>query len=534
MTSEPPRTARRNRPDTGFRRRALGLPDPVGAPAGAPAEAAGAAPARPRLRDELAAIPDLDRSPAAPAGTGAGGSTATLEREAEPAPVVGSHGDDPGAADDDGRGSDADGPTDLGGPPRARHDRVRRVPPWRRAGFALALVALVAAIPVLASTGYELVTESRDGTEGNAGAGPNDPGYEELVTSTPTAVVVQTDADGRLVGVTFLSLGAESGGGSVIFVPVETLIANPGFGVDRLRTSYDLLADDPDAAAQQVSDRVAEILNVGIDEVIQLDDAGWSNVVEPVAPFSVDNLDTLDLGGLEVPPGPIQLGADLVGRYLGTKLPDEEEPARIARQEQVWRGWLAAVAASGREDAVPGETGSGLGLFARTLAEGSVGYATLPVDRGPGEKERYEPDEDALKQLIAEAVPAPDAAAPGSRRTVRLLNGVAPGPIPTELVQQVAALDGSVTVVGNGPSFDRGQTTIVYVDERQAAYADALKVALGAKGSVKLDREAPDTIDVTVVLGRDVLGDLPTSSTPAVPGAPAPTAGSTVPPSGEN
>lgn len=363
-------------------------------------------------------------------------------------------------------------------------------------------------IPVLVGTGYDLVTGSTDGKAGNSGAGPKDPGYEELVTSTPTAVVVQTDAEGTLVGLTFLALGSESGGGTVIFVPLDTSIPNTGFGVNRLRLAYRKGTSNPDVAAKMASSLVGKLLNVGIDEVIQLDDEGWSNAVAPVAPFGVDNLDSLDFGGIVLPAGPVELGADLVGRYIAKLQDGEGELSRLSRQEQVWRGWLRAVAASGAEDAVPGESGSGLGLFARTLADGPVSYAVLPgspVPGGPGTPEGYKPDAAKLQALVVAAVPAPDAGAVGSRRSVRLLNGVAAGPIPGELIGKVAALEGSVEVVGNGPSFGREKTTIVYTDPKQKAYAARLQRALGATGQVKLDREAPDTIDVTVVFGRDVL-----------------------------
>ena len=33
-------------------------------------------------------------------------------------------------------------------------------------------------------------------------------------------------------------------------------------------------------------------------------------------------------------------------------------------------------------------------------------------------------------------------------------------------------------------------------------------------GEARLDREAPDTVDLTIVLGRDVLGDADTEGTP--------------------
>lgn len=470
MTSEPPRPSRRIRPDASFRRQALG-----GVASEASAEGAGR----------------VSADGAEPAVRGLGASSPPpLARHTPATRSI----------------------SDQGAPPRPSRRRLTSTPPppplWRRLAFGIVLVALFASIPVLVGTGYDLVTGSTDGEEGNSGAGPKDPGYEELVTSTPTAVVVQTDAEGAMVGLTFLALGSESGGGTVIFVPLGTSIPEAGFGVDRLRLAYRKGTSNPDVAAKLVSSLVGELLNVGIDEVIQLDDEGWANAVDPVAPFDIDNLDSLDIGGVALPAGPVELGADLVGPYLGKLQEDESELSRLSRQEQVWRGWLQAVAASGRQDAVPGESGSGLGLFANTLAGGPVTYAVLPgiaLPGGPGNLEEYEPDKAQLDALVVDAVPAPDAGAVGSRRSVRLLNGVVAGPIPGDLIRKVASVEGSVEVVGNGPSFGREKTTIVYTDPKQKAYAAMLQATLGATGQLRLDREAPDDIDVTVLFGRDLL-----------------------------
>ncbi len=398
--------------------------------------------------------------------------------------------------------------------PRARPVRGRApappnpIPRWRRVGFAVVLVSLVAAIPVLARAGYELVTESTDGRAGNSGAGPGDPGYEELVTSTPTALVVETDETGRLLGVTFLALGSESGGGTVVFVPLETIVRPAGFGINSVRSAYEVGAREADDAADAVSVVTAGILNVGIDEVIQLDDRGWSELAAPVGPIPIDNLDTLDLGGFPLPAGPLELPADSVGPYLSAGVEGESELSQLARREQLWRGWLAAVAAADADGRGGDTPATGLGRYARTLAAGAVTFTTLPLTVVPaaaGAPETYDPDVAAIKDLVAGAVPAPDPAAVGSRRTVRLLNGVAAGPIPLELIRQVTALDGSVVVVGNGPSFDRAETTITYRDPALASYAEGLATELGATGAVTRASDAPDDLDVTVVFGADLL-----------------------------
>ena len=151
-----------------------------------------------------------------------------------------------------------------------------------------------------------------------------------------------------------------------------------------------------------------------------------------------------------------------------------------------------------------------------------MSYNVLPATQVPAagfEPEKFDPDEDAVRALVADAVPAPDPALVGSRRSFRLLNGVAPGPIPLDLIRQVTSVDGSVVVIGNGPNFDFERTTITYQDPAQANYAKLVQAAIGSTGKVSLDRDAPDDIDLTVVYGRDLLDPeaVPSSTTaPAV------------------
>ncbi len=394
-------------------------------------------------------------------------------------------------------------------------------PTWfRRVGFAVLLIALVASIPGLGYAGYRLVSQSTDGKQGDAGAAPADPGFEELVISTPTALLIQNDAKGVPVNLTFLSLAGDKGG-SVIFLPLDTTIPKPAFGIDRLRTAFTMTGGNHTASAQQVAYQAASVLNVGIDDVFEVDDRGWSQLVAPVAPFGLFNSDPLNLNGTAMPAGEIQIAADLVGPYLTATRDGEDDLSRFPRQQELLRAWLAAVAGSSRTDAVLGETSTGLGRFIRTLAAGDVTYNTLPgkftVDTAFGNQARYTPDNAAITDLIAEAVPAPDAAYPGSRTTVRLLNGVAAAPIPTKITRKVVAYKGTVTVVGNGPSFGRDKTTIVYANPVQRTYAQILMTALGGTGTIRLDRQAPDNVDVTVVLGRDLLGDQQATTTSTIP-----------------
>ena len=540
MTSEqPPTSTRRVRPGATARRRALGLSDD---------EVAAAPPVRESLRDSLARIPDLEPdeptvavaatalatdavgSEAVPAATPAATGTATLpdasggsfeERLAASfrTPITDpATGPDPVApavavpvADASPDSATAPSPK----PAVARSGGRPKPPMWRRIAFALALVGLVAAIPVLVYAGTQLISQSKDGNYNAESLSPTDPGYEAQVDPTPTAVAIQYDGKGMPNGVTFLALAGSDGGGAVIFLPLDTEVSEPSFGVNTLRKSYSVVADRPALARQRLASQVGRLLNVGVDEIIDLGNAGWSQLVAPVAPLKIQNPDAVALGyGVTIPAGQTTLTADQAGQYLAAANPGESDLNRLNRHEVVWTAWLKQVAASGNPNAVPGESSAGISRFATALAKGSVSYDTLPVHVPSDAPTSFRIDKQAVNELITNTVASPTAAVPGSRFTVRLLNGVSPDAIPSDLVRQVVGRGGAVTILGNGPGFGTGKTTIVYSNPAKRNLAKLLAKSLGATGAVRLDREAPDTVDLTIVLGKDILGDATGAGSP--------------------
>ncbi|HWJ62144.1 MAG TPA: LytR C-terminal domain-containing protein [Acidimicrobiales bacterium] len=395
-------------------------------------------------------------------------------------------------------------------PPEVRVPRSGRSKPpmWRRITFAIVLIGLIAAIPVLGYAGYHLVSESKDGQFTGTTLSPQDPGYEAPVDPTPTAVAIQYDDQHMPTGVTFLSLAGDEGGGSVVFVPLDTEVSEPSYGVDRLRTSYEVVADRPAVARERLASQVGRLLNVGVDEIIDLDNAGWEQLVTTVGPLTIDNPDQIDLGfGGVIPSGETTLQPGQVGPYLAATIEGESDLNRLARHEAVWTAWLDQLAESGKAEAVPGESTAGISKFAKTLASGPVTFDTLPVNSVPGLIPLFRIDKDEVNQLITDTVASPTAAVPGSRFTVRLLNGVSADGIPSDLVRQIVGRGGAVTVLGNGPQFGADETTVVYANPADKDLATLIAESIGATGKVRLDREAPDTVDLTIVLGKDVLGD---------------------------
>ena len=407
------------------------------------------------------------------------------------------------------RSSDPEAPSDSSNRTGRPASRVRRTvtstpppPPWwRRLTFGVALAVLVAAVPVLFVAGYRTVTRSTDGQLNTSSLTRGDPGYEELVNSTPTAVLTQLDAEGTPIGHTLLSLSSTGGGGSVVFIPLDTELTQPAFGVSTLRTVVTMNSRPPAEVRDRVVPQIARLLNVGIDETFELDDAGWAQMLAPVGAIDIQNPDAVEVLGTTVDAGPVTLEPDQVGGYLGAERWGETQLNQFVRHEEVWRSWLDRVAGAG-EEVVPGEADRGLGMFIRTLAAGPVTYLTLPGDFG--EDGIYRIDEAAVRELVVDHVPVPDPADPGSRITVRVLNGVEPSAPSTDLIRRIVANRGSISVVGNASSFEVEVTDIVYSDPEMEPTAVYMGAALDIDGEVRLEPTSGDEGDLTIILGRDL------------------------------
>ena len=388
--------------------------------------------------------------------------------------------------------------------PRARRTATAappRPPWWRRVAFGITLAVLAAAVPALFVAGYRTVTRSTDGQLNTTSLTREDPGYEELVNSTPTAVLTQLDAEGTPIGHTLLSLSNGGGGGSVVFLPLETELTQPAFGVSTLRTIVTMSQRPPAEVRDRVVPQIAKLMNVGIDESFELDDAGWAQMLAPIGAIEIQNPDAVEVMGAPIDAGLVSLEPDQIGGYLGAERWGETQLNQFVRHEEVWRSWLDRVSAGG-EDAVPGEAERGLGLFIRTLAAGPVTYLTLPGDFG--DDGLYRADEEAVRELVVDHVPVPNPVGPGSRITVRVLNGVEPSPPSTDLIRKSVGNRGSISVVGNASNFEVDVTDIVYSDPEMEPTAIFMGAVLEIDGEVRLEPTSSDEVDLTIILGRDL------------------------------
>ena len=373
----------------------------------------------------------------------------------------------------------------------------------RSTAFAVALVGLVVAGIGLAYVGIVTVRDSTAGKRFDPKLDPAQPGFEAIVTPTPTMLVVHAD-EGTLVGVTLLALSnGDAGGGTAVFVPPATIGAFGRYGPLRLDLAYERLG------AAGVRMGLQNVLSLGIAELVETDDARWSELVAPVTPLRFENPD--DVPGF--PAGPVALDAVDVPRYLEARSPGETDLERMVRHEVLWQAWLRAIAARGAAG-VAGEVDTGLGSFLATLADGTASLGVLPVDEGTsddelgGEGPAFQPRQDEVAAVVAAAAPYPAGQHPGARTRVRLLSGTRDTSGRDLAARALVAAGAEITIIGNADRFGYTETTVRYDAAGHVGTARRLAAVLGGAKVVR-EKRGPgiaDVIDMTIVLGTDYDG----------------------------
>ena len=363
---------------------------------------------------------------------------------------------------------------------------------WRPVTYVLSLALLITAGATLSVVGYRVVRSSTEGRTIDPTLEPDEPGFEAFVEPSPTMLLLSRSPDGSLSSAALLALRTADSGTSVVVIPTNLLVGEPGAE----RTLAQVTQDEGSAAALSA---VANKLGIGIADVAEVDDAQLAALVAPVAPLTVRNSDV----ATGFPLGDIQLTAEQVAPFLAVLGAGERETDRMLRQERVWNAWAAALAAAG-PTGVPGEVESGIGRFLAGLAENARQADALPVSELPSPNgTTYVLDEGAVAPLLAEAVPFPTAAEPGDRLRVRLLDGTGDPTLPARVAPRLVAAGAEIVVVGNGPALNQQTSEVIYHEAGLADVAEFLLFGLGA-GSKREEVRPTDSYDVTIVLGADV------------------------------
>lgn len=395
--------------------------------------------------------------------------------------------------------------------------RVARDPWRRRLPVAIAVIVVTAA--ALVWWGSEAILSSTSGNILRTIDDPALPGFEALVEPTPVMAVIALTPEGELGSASLLSLTGPDEGAVIVVAP-STLAPDEGGG---RRTLADAWATEGAAGVRR---DLGAVLNVGIEEDRVVDAAQWEDLLSPVAPITVDNVDAVvgtasDGASVRFPAGEIQLDAVDVATYLGASSPGESDLARLVRLEQFWAGWIAAVGKGiAVPGVVPGEATTGLGRFVRSLAGVEVELAALPVepDRAPDGSEDFRPIPDDVDELVARLVPFPVGATPNSRLRVRILDGTGQLDNGLPAAPSLVTAGAEVATVGNATRFDYATSQFIVPPGVDTARVERMRAQLGF-GEVIASAESASAVDVTVILGADAVsplgGPLPVPTTVA-------------------
>jgi hypothetical protein len=246
--------------------------------------------------------------------------------------------------------------------------------------------------------------------------------------------------------------------------------------------------------------------------VLAIDRAQWAQLVEPVAPITIDNPSTIEVlaadGSVEArfPAGDLSLEPASVGPYLAARSAGESDLNRMLRHQSFWEAWIAAVEGAG-DAGIAGEQDSGLGRYLRTFAQGEAGFVAPEASTYtvPGATaELYLIDPAWLQQLIPQMVPFPRSPGIDVRPVVEVLDGTGTPDASLAAARQLARAGAEIRAIGNGAVFDDAPTRIIYYDPEHEAAAESIREALGA-GTLELQESLDEVVTVTVVLGPDAV-----------------------------
>lgn len=403
-------------------------------------------------------------------------------------------------------------PTRVVLPPRVEPPGPSRT--IRRIAFLSTMAVLLLLVPALVYIGASALTRNDGVASGSNVGDPSAPGYEAVVTPTDTMLVIMAGPDDSLSGMAVLA-GAGGGGGTVLLVPAELEVA---LDTPRPRPLADIASAEGFEGAAQA---LAADLALGFDATVVLDEAAWISALQPLGSLTFENPDDLISDSERVfAGGELTLEPAEMASYLAHRNVDEDdERARLFRQELVWQTWMNRVGAAESASAAVGGSGE-LAQFIGALAGGPIevlGLPIVPVDSiGSSERVRFNLGEGA-NQLLADAIPFPTGSRPGQRIGVKVLAGTGDREQALAVAVALVPHGAEVLVIGNADRFDYGKTVVRYRDPAAREAALAVAEVVGAAETTLDATLAGGSVVVTVIVGADV--SLNTSTTRNVPSA---------------
>ncbi|MBF82294.1 MAG: hypothetical protein CL522_02660 [Actinobacteria bacterium] len=365
--------------------------------------------------------------------------------------------------------------------------------------FPLITLAFLVAIPLFVWDATSAILSSTDGDFGEVVTDPSEPGYLTYVMATPSHLSLSVDVDGNLSMATIIALGPNDEGGSI-------LILNPNTKLDSEKTIASIFAT---GGAEQLERSLKDYLAIGFTTSNTMSAATWDAYVAPVSPLSIDlNIETykrlveqdFSQGNTEccLFEGAIELQSENVGQYIKAS----EGPSgklRQLRQELFWQTWIEILSSEVDASSLPGEIGSGFGRMVWGLSRGNLVVVQVEQFIEPS---GVHIEAEVIRDAVLEMIPFPQPSSPGSRTTVRLLDGVGSLDLAGDYSAGLVRAGAQILIIGNTLEFGN-PTELIYHDDKDADLVKKFQEVLGG-GEIIFEPLTDAAVEVTVIVGSDL------------------------------
>ncbi len=385
---------------------------------------------------------------------------------------------------------------------------------WRFVYPVLVLAAATAVLLLALEGGRAVLTQTVNSVEQPVVLQPDEPGYLELVSATPTLLALHTH-NSQLTGVSFLARTGIEAGGGIVLLPADLLVVPPQGTLSQGQMLSDVFTTSGIDGVERVAE---EIFGIGFDEVVEIPSEWFAYSIEPATPLPYLLADDL----LEAPPdgalrviyesGRYDLAASEAAAVYAHLNPDEPDSNRTFRQKSLWESWLGVLGRAADPQAVIPPLDSPLAAHISALASGTTVVDVLPF-------ETYTNDTAAsgvavldaqgrawLRSETLELVPWPRQPESFPRPRVQLLDGAGDPAIRDALAAEVVAAGGVVTAIGNTTAFGVQDTQFAYhrAELVNDPITNSIAIQLGVNMTlVTLGESVDNLVDITVTVGLD-------------------------------
>lgn len=407
-----------------------------------------------------------------------------------------------------------------------RRARARRA---RRRRRLLATLATVFALTGVAAAGIWAATLFPGG-DGRAPTTARPTGGLAVDRSAHSLVFATYDEAAPTDGASLvfvLAVDTELDEATLLFVPSATVADIPGHGLDRIGRAYAY------GGAPLLDATLDNLLGVDFDGVIAVSEQGWSSLFNRIGGLTVDVPEQLvarepdGSAQLRFESGPQHLDGPRLAELLTFEQDGEGDLARLPRAQRVLAAFLEALSEdpSRLEELFAGGAPmldgpidqptlrSVIATAADAAQDDDLEVLTLPVSPlGAGQDGALRVDQERVAELVenrfANSIPEGGT---GSGRELQILNGNGVPGIGQEVAERLVPAGFRVKLTDNADSFEHPTTLIIVYDdsERQLQIARRIRSLLGV-GEIQISRTPQSVVDVTIVVGHDLLAVVPT------------------------